>query len=149
MLRAIFYSWIMYFGPMEILAFDQEGGITTDLAALMCERFNISRSLGGSQGHGAAPLAERRLAIVKLASLKADRNCKRQGAVADHNLIVADATMVTNHMLVYNGYTPSMALTGSQPRELYDPENTGLTAVSRSLETQPDMVETMSAYASS
>ena len=70
-LQVILFSWIQYFGPMEILAFDQEGGITTNMAAIMCEKFNITRGLGGSQGHGAAPIGERRLSLIKLASLKA------------------------------------------------------------------------------
>ena len=78
-LQAVLFSWIQYFGPMEILAFDQEGGITTDMAANVCEKFNISRDLGGSQGHGAAPIAERRLSLIKLASLKAARNAERRG----------------------------------------------------------------------
>ena len=145
MLKAIFYSWIMYFGPMEILAFDQEGGITTDLTAELCERFNIHRALGGSRGHGSAPVAERRLAIVKLAALKADRSCKNRGVIADHDLIVAEATMVTNHMLVYNGYTPSMALTGSQPRELYDPETQVLRQPPEALRHNRTLSRTMSA----
>ena len=68
---------------MEILAFDQEGGITTDMAAIMCEKFNIIRDLGGSEGHSAAPVAERRLALVKLASLKAARNAERRGILLE------------------------------------------------------------------
>ena len=49
--------------------------------------------------------------------------------------------MVTNHMLVYKGYSPSMALTGAQPRDLYDIENISVSSVSGALETQLDFVE--------
>ena len=90
---------------MEIPAFDQEGGITTDMAAIMCEKFNISRDLGGSQGHGAAPIAERRLSLIKLASLKAARNAERRGILLDPKINVSECTVVTNHMAgVYHGY---------------------------------------------
>ena len=59
LLATVFYSWIQYFGPMEIIAFDQEGGITSDMAVVMCEKFNIARDVGGSHGHGGAPVAEK------------------------------------------------------------------------------------------
>ena len=78
-MKAVFDTWIQYFGPMLVIAFDQEGGITSELCSIMCERFCIDRDLGGSQGHGAAPVAERRLAIVKLAALKCKRSVASQG----------------------------------------------------------------------
>jgi hypothetical protein len=134
-LKAILFSWIQYFGPMDIIAFDQEGGITTDMAAIMCEKFNITRDLGGSEGHSAAPVAERRLALIKLAALKAARNAERRGIVLDPKVNVAECTMVTNHMLVYNGYSPSMALTGQQPRDLHDIENISMSSATGALDT--------------
>ena len=120
LLRAVFDSWIQYFGPMLVIAFDQEGGITSEMCSVMCEKFCITRDLGGSQGHGGAPVAERRLAIVKLAALKCKRSIAAQGYDVTDAMLVQECAMVTNHTLVYNGVTPAQALTGSQPRELYD-----------------------------
>ena len=86
-------------------------------------------------------MAERRLALIKLASLKSARNAERRGIVLDPKVCVAECTVVTNHMLVYNGYSPSMALTGTQPRDLHDIENVSVSAASGALETQLDFVE--------
>ena len=95
-----------------MIAFDQEAGITSDMAAIMCEKLNITRELGGSHGHSAALVAERRLAILKRSSLKASREAERQGLLLDKEMIVIESTMVTNFMMVYNGYTLVSALLG-------------------------------------
>ena len=50
--------------------------------------------------------------------------------------------MTTNQTLVYNGVTPAQALTGAQPRELYDYESDNISTFSGSLETKLDYVET-------
>eukprot|EP00959_Pyramimonas_sp_CCMP1952_P159559 3337664-Pyramimonas_sp.AAC.1 len=50
--------------------------------------------------------------------------------------------MTTNLSLSYGGHTPAAALTGVQPRELYDFENPGLSAQLGILESVPDAVET-------
>ena len=123
LMEAIFYGWIMYFGPMLVIAFDQEGGITSEMVGVMCEKFNITRDLGGSQGHTGASLAERRLAIIKLGAMKTQRGAEAQGLVVRTQDIVTEVTMTTNLMLVYGGVTPAQGLTGVAPRELYDPEN--------------------------
>ena len=68
--EAAFHNWIRLFGPMEIIASDQEGSVISDLISIACEKFNIQRDLGGSYGHSASPVAERRLAIIKLSALK-------------------------------------------------------------------------------
>ena len=77
--EAVFLGWVTYFGPMLEIVFDQEGGITAEDTGILCERFGINRDLGGSSGHTGAPLAERRLAIVKLASLKTHASIQRSG----------------------------------------------------------------------
>ena len=50
--------------------------------------------------------------------------------------------MVTNEVLYYGGVTPSQALTGTQPPELYDRENQGFSASTGVLQKQPDFIET-------
>ena len=49
--------------------------------------------------------------------------------------------MVSNLMLTYGGVTPAQALTGCQPRELYDPHNSSLAAVTGAMESTPDYIE--------
>ena len=68
-LRALCVGWIKFFGPMAILASDQEGAITSDQVGIACEKFGIKLDLGGSYGHTAAPVAERRLALIKLCAV--------------------------------------------------------------------------------
>ena len=81
---------------MRVIAFDQEGGITSDMAGTMCEKFNIARELGGAAAHSTAPIAERRLAIIKLAGLKAARACEKQWLLLEKEQIVIESTMATN-----------------------------------------------------
>ena len=40
-LRALFVGWVKFFGPMTILASDQEGAITSDQLGIACEKFGI------------------------------------------------------------------------------------------------------------
>jgi len=44
-------------------------------------------------------------------------------------------------MLTYGGMTPVMALTGSQPTELYDPENRAISATAGAVSNTPDAME--------
>eukprot|EP00959_Pyramimonas_sp_CCMP1952_P282447 5903535-Pyramimonas_sp.AAC.1 len=69
-MAVVFKSWIRYFGPMTHLGTDQEGAITSDLVGKCCEMFDIVRDFGGSQGHAAAPIAERRLEIIRTGAQK-------------------------------------------------------------------------------
>ena len=82
------------------------------------------------------------MAIIKLSSLKAARECEKQGLLVEKEMIVVESTMVTNFMMVYNGYTPASALLGVAPRELYDPENLSISGSTGSMETSLDFVET-------
>ena len=38
-LTAILKNWMRYFGPMRVLTTDQEGGIKTDDAAQICDKY--------------------------------------------------------------------------------------------------------------
>ena len=129
-MRVVLRVWIRYFGPMRCIATDQEGAITADLVAVACEKFGIDREFGGSQGHTAAPVAERRLAIVKLGALKLWNTVKRTGLQATQDDCVEEISMATNLMCSYGGATPAQALTGVQPRDLYDFENKSLSSSS-------------------
>ena len=78
-LRALFVGWVKFFGPMTILASDQEGAITSDQVGIACEKFGIKLDLGGSYGHTAAPVAERRLALMKLCAVKLWASSQKTG----------------------------------------------------------------------
>ena len=96
---------------MYVLVSDQEGAVTSDLVSIACEKFNIERDLGGSQGHTSAPLAERRLSIIKLTALKLWSTCERTGLPSSQDQCVEEAAMVANLTLMYGGHTPAAALT--------------------------------------
>ena len=44
-----FQIWIRWFGPMKVLASDQEGSLVSELVSVACEKFDIQREFGGSQ----------------------------------------------------------------------------------------------------
>ncbi len=141
-LQVVFDTWIRYFGPMNTITSDQEGAVTSDLVAIACEKFNINRDLGGSYGHTAAPIAERRIEIVKLGSLKLWSTVQRTGLTVDQDRCVSEIAMSTNLLLSYGGATPVQGLLGHQPKELYDPENRSLSSVTGALTSTPDYIET-------
>jgi hypothetical protein len=87
-MQTVFQHWIRYFGPMYILATDQEGAITSDLVSMCCERFNIDREFGGSQGHTAAPVAERRIQVIQLAAQKLWASVQRLGLQVTQEQVV-------------------------------------------------------------
>eukprot|EP00959_Pyramimonas_sp_CCMP1952_P263366 5507420-Pyramimonas_sp.AAC.1 len=73
-LRATLSHWIRYFGPMDNLAMDQEGGMTTDNVALVADRYNLKLAFGGADGHTTTGLAERAIQTQKLTALKTKRD---------------------------------------------------------------------------
>ena len=58
-LHGYIQTWARLFGPMETLVIDQEGGMTSDMASLFCDRYNIKREFGGTAAHTHTGLAER------------------------------------------------------------------------------------------
>lgn len=140
-LRVAFDIWIRYFGSMVILASDQEGAVISDLVGIACEKFDIQREFGGSYGHSSAPAAERRLSIIKLGALKLWSTVQRTGLNATQDMCVSESAMAANLLLSYGGASPACALTGTQPRELYGPDNHSLSASSGAIEKTPDAIE--------
>ena len=140
-MKAVFGCWIRYFGPPRVLVTDQEGAITSDLVGKCCERFGINRDFGGSQGHTAAPMAERRIEIVRIGAAKLWQQVRKQGMPISKEQCVVETAMSTNLMLTYGGCTPTQAVFGFTPRELYEPENPGLSAASSATDAAPDAME--------
>ena len=105
-MKAVFVSWIRLFGPPRFIVTDQEGATKSDLVGKCCERFNITRDFGGSQGHAAAPLAEPRIEIIRLGSQKLWSTVVKQGLRSTEEEVVMETAMATNLMLTYGGATP-------------------------------------------
>ena len=51
LLTCLMRSWIRYFGPMQIMVLDQEGGMVSELASRMCDKMNIKRRFAGTDDH--------------------------------------------------------------------------------------------------
>ena len=66
---------------------------------------------------------------------------QKTGLNATQEDCVAEAAMSSNLMLTYGGYTPTTAVFGYYPTELYDPENAGIASASGVLETPADAME--------
>ena len=140
-MKLVLHCWIRYFGPMRFLVTDQEGALTSDMIGKCCEKFNIHREFGGSQGHTSAPLAERRIEIIRLSSQKVWATVQKTGLNATQEECVVEAAMSSNLMLTYGGFTPTTALLGYFPSDLYDPENAGIASATGILETPADAME--------
>ena len=102
----------------------------------------MTRDFGGSQSHTATPLAERRIEVIRIASQKLWATVRKQGLQVTKDMCVSEAAMSSNLLLTYGGSTPTQALLGYQPRELYDTEAPGISAVVSALDVQPDAMET-------
>ena len=76
--QAVFQWWIRFFGPMRTIVTDQEGALVSDLCGTCCEKFDVDLDLGGSQGHTAAPVAERRIQIIQLTAFNFGRPLRRK-----------------------------------------------------------------------
>ena len=97
--KAFFNSWIRIFGLMRTLVTHQEGAVVSDISGALCEKFDIHLDLGGSQGHTAAPMAERSIQIVQLSALKLWSASQKACLNATQEMCVAEAAMASNLML--------------------------------------------------
>ena len=134
-------AWIRYFGPPVCIVSDQEGALLSEFVGRCCERFSIARDFGGSQGHTGAPLAERRIEIVRATAQKLWADVQQSGLQYTREDCVLEAAMAANLMLSYGGFSPTCAVFGFHPRELYDFENPGVQSVASAVSTTPDAME--------
>ena len=70
LLNAMVSSWIRYFGPMEVLVFDQDSAITSEMATSTCDRYIITRKLAGVNSHETVSVVERAIGLCKLTALR-------------------------------------------------------------------------------
>ena len=141
-LKTFLANWVRYFGAPITLVSDQEGAVISDMLGRACEAFGMERELAGSETHTRTGMAERRIGVVKLASLKLYAQARRQGMKASQDECVYEATMCSNSCLVYDTYTPNQAVLGYEPRDLYSMDNTALSAYKDARSTKPDSIET-------
>ena len=73
--------------------------------------------------------------------MKLWKTVQKTGLPATQDMCVEEAAMAANLMLTHGGVSPSQALTGTMPRDFYDPDNKTLSAVTGILETVPDAIE--------
>ena len=104
-----FGSWIRHFGPMFYLVTDQEGAIASDLVGKCCEKFDVARNFGGSQGPATAPVAESWIEIARAGSQKLWATVQKTGLGATQSRVVCEVAMSTSGMLSYNGHAPGLA----------------------------------------
>ena len=141
-LTAILKHWLRYFGPMRVLTTDQEGGIKTDDAAQVCDKYSIIRRLKGSYGHTATGLAERHIELTTSIMLKGKADVEKDGLteITDEDLAF-EAGMAQNIMLEYGGFTPCQCVLGHNPRGYYEFEADTLEAHLGATSLSPDIFE--------
>ena len=144
--KAMLYCWFRYFGVPRRLVSDQEGGIKSEEFAAVCDRYSIHRQLAGSDAkgeHTTTGLPEKHIDLIKIASLKTQHQCAREGLLVliDAEDIVVEVCMNQNHVLEYGGFTPSQALLGHNPRGLYETETSSVLAHAGAAESSADFFE--------
>ena len=129
-------GWLRYFGPPRVFLCGQEGALLGDAMGRLCDKFSISRWLAGSDPghlgrggkHTSTGLAEKHVELQKLAMLKMHADCLEQGVQASPSDICDECMMAQHTILSYGGVAPATALTGTNPRDLTEFENTSVAA---------------------
>ncbi|CAK0800448.1 unnamed protein product, partial [Prorocentrum cordatum] len=140
-LSTVLRCWIRYFGPPIRLILDQEGGMVSELASRMCDKFHIRRSFAGTDDHTMTGLVERRISLIRLCSLKLKKSAQAQGLQVTNADIIQEAAMVSNSLVSYGGQTANQAVLGFTPRDYYDMEATTLDSVTPAVDSCPDPFE--------
>ena len=106
-LQVFMESWFRYFGPPSIITVDQEGSFAGTEFGMMCDKYHISRHLGGSDPeksgrggkHTATSIAERHIGLLKSTALKMHGDCIEQGIEVTKKLILQEAAMAHDLLL--------------------------------------------------
>ena len=135
LLQLLLHTWIRYFGPMRVLVSDQEGALMSLEAAAEFDRLSICRRpKGAGERHTGTGLVERHIALSKAAYLKTKAELERQALEHTPANTGAEVGMAQNVLLSFGGYTPSMAVLGTNPRSFYEIEDKTLSALTATLE---------------
>ena len=78
---------------------DQEGGMVSELASRMCDKFHIIRHFAGTDDHTMTGLVERWISLFRRCSLKLKKSCQSQGLEVTNADIVQEAAMVSNSLV--------------------------------------------------
>ncbi|CAK0840390.1 unnamed protein product, partial [Prorocentrum cordatum] len=141
LLTTLMRSWIRYFGPMQIMVLDQEGGLVSELSSRTCDKLNIKRRYAGTDDHTMTGLVERWIQLVRLCAMKLKRTCTTQGFEVSDTDLVQEAAMVSNSMVSYGGQTATQVVLGFTPNDYYDLEATTLDSVQSADVSCPDPFE--------
>ena len=141
--KALWQLWLRFWGPMQNLLSDQEGGLLSTPATKLCDRLSINRLLVGKGGATTKGLVERHIALTKISMLKLKKATVDEGLDVSHSEICQEVCMSQNLLLEYNGGTPQMAVTGQSQRGWYTPDVDTLEAATGVLQQRPDLTERM------
>ena len=123
--RIFLESWFRFFGPPAIITVDQENALAGIEFGMMCDKYHITRHLGGSdpgktQGRGAkhtaTSLAERHIGLIKSTALKIHGDAIEQGLEVTKKHILQESAMAHNLLLVINGVCQQSEYLASSPR---------------------------------
>ena len=111
--ECLLLGWFRYFGPPKIFMCDQDGALSGDAFARVCDKFSISRWLAGSDPnnlgkggkHTTTGLAEKHIDLLKLSMLKMRADCIEQGVDATPSEICAECMMASNTILTWRRHT--------------------------------------------
>ncbi|CAK0840601.1 unnamed protein product, partial [Prorocentrum cordatum] len=138
LLTTIMRVWIRYFGPMQIMILDQEGGLVSELASRTCDKLNIMRRYAGIDDRTMIGIVERWIELIRLCAMKLNRTCALQGFEVSEFDPVQDAAMVSNGVVSNGGQTASHIVLGFTPSDYCDLEATTLDSVQGATTSCPD-----------
>ncbi len=70
-----------------------------------CDRFRMQLELAGTRAHTTTGLAERSIALTKLTAYKLWADCEKEGLPVTKGMIVSEAAIAGNQVMVSNGDT--------------------------------------------
>ena len=141
--RALYRLWLRFWGPMQNILSDQEGGLLSTEADRLFDKLHINRLLVGQGATTTKGLVERHIALTKFGMMKLKKACDDEGLQLEPSDICLEICMSQNCILEYDGGTPQLALTGQPQRGWYTPDSTTLEAAQGALTKKPDYIETM------
>ena len=95
--------------PMAILISDQEGAAISELSGRVAAKQNIKRESGGTYGHGAAQVAERKIGFTKLTAMKVWYSVEKSGMKINQDDVVIDSIVVVNATVHCGEATPKFS----------------------------------------
>ena len=138
LLSTLMRSWIRYFGPMQTMVLDQDGGLVSELASRTCDGMNIKRRYAGTDDNTMTGLVERWVQLARVCAMKIKRASALQGFEVHDLDIAQEAATVSNSMVSYRGQTASQVVLGFAPNDYCDLEAATLDSARGAVASCPD-----------